>query len=280
MQFLMFTKHLQELPIAQAGEVVKELGFDGVDLTVRPGGHVVPEHVEHDLPEAVRVLRSLGLVTGFITTAITGPEDPYAEAIFRTAAEQGIRFLKLGYWRYEGFGSLRRQIAETREKLRYIQKLARTYGVRACIHSHSGPYLSAVAPVVAMLLEGFDPDALGAYVDPGHMTVEGGGAGWKIGLDLLSDRISLVAVKSFGWFREPDKSGRMIWRHKLVPLEEGTVRWDEVFACLRQAGFDGYVSLHSEYQGPGSWRDLSLSELIEQTRRDLAYIKRVVAGSM
>jgi hypothetical protein len=27
-----------------------EIGFDGVDLTVRPKGHVLPDNVEKDLP--------------------------------------------------------------------------------------------------------------------------------------------------------------------------------------------------------------------------------------
>ena len=31
-------------------EVVAENGFDGADLTVRPGGQVLPENVEKDLP--------------------------------------------------------------------------------------------------------------------------------------------------------------------------------------------------------------------------------------
>ena len=58
-----------------------------------------------------------------------------------------------------------------------------------------------------------------------------------------------------------------------MPLAEGIVRWAEVFTLLRQIGFDGIISLHSEYQGTHSWRDLAVPELIEQTRADLAYLR-------
>src|SRR5919201_4795736 len=125
--------------------------------------------------------------------------------------------------------------------------------------------MSALAPIVAWLLDGFDERALGAYVDPGHMTVEGSLGGWRQGLDLLGDRISLVAVKSFAWFREADPAtGAWRWRPRLVPYAEGSVRWDEVFALLRQIGFDGIVSVDAPYQSEQSWRRLTLPELIEQ----------------
>ena len=39
MKFMMFAKHLQALPLPEAGRRVRGLGFDGLDLTVRPGGY-------------------------------------------------------------------------------------------------------------------------------------------------------------------------------------------------------------------------------------------------
>ena len=53
MQLVMFSKHLGPLTVGRVGELVRELGFDGVDLTVRPGGHVLPESVDTDLPDTV-----------------------------------------------------------------------------------------------------------------------------------------------------------------------------------------------------------------------------------
>ena len=63
----------------------------------------------------------------------------------------------------------------------------------------------------------------------------------------------------------------------MVPLERGMVPWPEVFTCLRQTCYDGWLSLHSEYQGKGSWRNLNTAELIEQTAADFAFVKALLA---
>ena len=77
---VMFSKMLGEFPVAEAARRIKGLGFEGVDLTVRPGGHVLPERVATDLPEAVKAIRGEGLSVPMITTAITRAGDPHAEA--------------------------------------------------------------------------------------------------------------------------------------------------------------------------------------------------------
>jgi sugar phosphate isomerase/epimerase len=274
MQLVMFSKHLAPLPIDGAADVIHELGFDGVDLTVRPAGHVLPEDVTAGLPAAVETFRSRGLAVPMITTGVTSADNA-AEAIFRAAAGCEIRSLKLGYWTYRPFGTLMGQIDAARRDLDGIERLAAATGVCACVHTHSGDFLSATDAGLYLLLRDRDPQFVAAYLDPGHMTVEGGLGGWQQGIDLLQDRIRLVAVKDFGWVRT-DAGGSASWRPLMVPLEEGIVRWPEVFARLHQVGFDGVVSLHSEYQGSHSWRDLSLEELIDQTRADLHYLRPVI----
>jgi sugar phosphate isomerase/epimerase len=277
MQLVMFSKHLGPLPVPEAGKRVKSLGFDGVDLTVRPGGHVLPENARQALPEAVRQLGDLGLTVPMITTGITGAGEPHAEAVMAAAAALGIRNLKLGYWSYRPFGTLLAQLDAARQAMDGIEALARKHDVRASIHVHSGNYLSAEAGNIYLLLKDRDPHHAGAYLDPGHMTLEGGAGGWLQGIDLLQQYVSMVAVKSFGHFPERDEAtGETRWRHRMVPLKEGTVRWREVFRCLKALAWDGVVTFHSEYQGASSWRDLSLEELIDQTRDDLAYLRPVI----
>jgi len=278
MKLVMFSKHLAELSIEEAARRAGEIGFEGLDLTVREGGHIQPADAVAALPPAVERVRQMGYDIPMITTGITSAEDPNAEDVFRAASAAGVRDLKLGYWRYEGFGSMRRQIEEVRDLLDGIAELASKYQVRANLHIHSDDFVTAEAPVVWQLLLGRDPDVLGAYIDPGHMTVEGGGSGWKMGMDLLTPWINLVAIKSMGWFHHYDETmGQEKWVAKLVPLSQGLVPWKECFGYLREIGFDGTVSVHSEYQGSHSWRDLNLEELVAQTGEDLTFLKKVIA---
>lgn len=272
MQFLMFSKMLQELSIADTADVMARLGLDGVDLTVRDKGHVLPENVVEELPPACETFRGKGLEVGMLTTGITSAEDEQAEAVFRTASECGVRFLKLGYWMYEGFGSMERQIDEVRTDLKGLEALAEAHGVNATIHTHSGNFMTADLPVCHMLTEGLNPDAIGIYVDAGHIVLEGGYGVWKQGLDLVSDRIRLIAAKNLGWFQQKDaETGRIEWKRSVVPCDEGMTDWREFFKCLRAIGYDGYVSMHSEYS------DLELDDLIAQTEADLRLMKDVLA---
>ena len=40
----LFSKHLHWANYEDMAKIVSEIGFDGIDLTVRPKGHVEPEH--------------------------------------------------------------------------------------------------------------------------------------------------------------------------------------------------------------------------------------------
>ena len=277
MQYIMFSKLLQELTIDQLGDAVKDVGFDGVDLTVRSNGHILPENVKRKLPEAARILRDKGLDIPMLTTEIVSSSTPGAEDIIATAAELGIRLLKLGYWQYRGFGHIKAQMEGARADLDTLSPLAEKHDVCLCLHTHSGDFLTATPAQMVILLAGHDPEHFGAYCDLGHMTSEGGMSGWKIGLDLLADHIKIVAAKGMGWMYYPGIAGeRGEWRNVILPVKESAVRWQEAFGYLKEIGFTGPVSVHSEYGGSHSWRDLQTTdEILAQTSTDLAYLKSI-----
>ncbi len=278
MELVMFSKMLQEFDVDEAGDIIQDLGFEGVDLTVRPGGHVEPSRVAEDLEPAVELLRDKGLSVPMLTTAIETAQDPTAEPIFEAAAACGVERLKLGYWQVQEFGSMREKIAAAGEALEGINALAQKYGVSANIHVHSGDFLSALSPVVWMLIEPYDPACIGAYPDLCHMGLEGGRSGWKQGLDLLGDRINMVGVKNAGLFPQKDAEGNTRWQGQLLPVSQGLTPFPQAFSYLKQLGFDGPCSFHSEYQGGFSFKDMTTEELIQQTREDLAYVRGVLAG--
>jgi len=269
MQLLMFSKMLKDiggLSVEEAGDCIASLGFDGVDLTVRLGGHILPGEARSKLPEAIEILNSKGLSVPMITSNITSADEKYAEEIFKSASECNVQFVKLGYWRYMGFGKLRNQIDHVKADLKGISGLCEEYGITAGLHIHSGDFITSNATLLYLLLREYDPNVLCAYIDPGHMAIEGGLSGWKIGIDILQEYIRIVAVKDFGWFREGDKK----WTARVIPLSEGIVPWNEVFRYLKCIGFDGPISLHSEYH------NVNLKGLIELTKRDLQYLKKVL----
>src|SRR5258708_37380166 len=52
-----FSKHLQFLAGEDLAKAAAEIGFDGIDITVRKGGHVEAERVRQELPGLVTLIR-------------------------------------------------------------------------------------------------------------------------------------------------------------------------------------------------------------------------------
>jgi len=261
-QWLMFSKHLQELNFEQLGEAVADLGFDGVDLSVRPGGHIEPADAARKLPHAVNTLQRYHLTVPMLTTHFTDPAEPFVREVFSTAADCGVRFIKLGYWRYSTFGTLRMLMDEVQRTLDGFAQLAERYGVCVVVHTHSGSYLTASPFVLAELLRPFDTQQVAAYADAGHLAVEGGLMGWQQGLEWLGGKVRVVGCKDFAWVNEQGA-----WRVKVVPVGDGIVQWRSFFRCLHQMGFEGLISVHSEYAG---W---NAQQVIAQTRSDFQRLK-------
>src|ERR1700689_2334588 len=100
LKICVFSKHLQWTSVSDAAAIAKDIGFDGVDLTVRSDGHIAPDRVETDLPAAVEAVHRAGLEVPMITTEIMGVDTPHADAILRTASKLGIRQYRWGWFSY------------------------------------------------------------------------------------------------------------------------------------------------------------------------------------
>jgi sugar phosphate isomerase/epimerase len=237
-----FSKHLPELNYDELGKRLHDAGFDGVDLTVRAGGHVLPDRAAQDLPRAVEAIRSHGIDVPMITTELTSASDPSARPILSTAARLKIPFFKLGYWRYGD--NPEESVRQAAAAVRGLVDLAREYGITAGFHNHARNVGLAGWDGHAVL-QGLDPKWIGYYYDAQNATLEGGVAGWEITLRLASARLKMAACKDFYWTKTNGK-----WTSTECPLGEGMVNWPKVFLLLAAARFTGPISVHQEYKPP------------------------------
>ncbi len=74
-------------------EAAKEIGFDGIDLTVRPKGHVLPERVENDLPLAVEAMKKVGFSPLLMATAIEDANNPLDKKVLGSCRGAGNKIL-------------------------------------------------------------------------------------------------------------------------------------------------------------------------------------------
>jgi sugar phosphate isomerase/epimerase len=244
-----FSKHMPKLSYDELGRVSREIGFGGVDLTVRPKGHVLPERVAQDLPRAVEAIRAHGLEVPMITTDLKSAADPAARPTLSTAGRLKIPFWKAGYWRYKTGEDPEKQIAELKPVVNALAAIGSEYGVAAGLHNHSGDNIGSAVWDYRELLHALDPRWMGYYFDPAHATIEGGLYGHTLATELALKNLKMVALKDFYWMK---KSGR--WTVNWCPLGEGMVDWSKFFRALAQARFTGPISLHLEYPG-GEERD-------------------------
>jgi L-ribulose-5-phosphate 3-epimerase len=266
-RYCIFSKHLPDLGWADLAAATIDMGFDGIDLTVRPKGHVLPERVTEDLPRALDAIRHKGSTISMITTEVTSADQPTAGPIFAAAGRAGIRLIKVGYWKY-ALTDVRAEVAAMGRDLAGLTALAQRHGVAIGVHNHQGNLGSALWDI-APHIDPLDASSIGYYFDPRHAFVEGGGVGWKAATLLTAPRLKMVAVKDLFWNKGPKG-----WAVENCPMGEGMVDWAWFGAALARSSFSGPVSVHLEYRVPGTTPEEIRRNTMAAATRDLAFTKR------
>ena len=243
-----FSKHLQWADYTEMADRAAELGFDGVDLTVRKGGHVEPERAAQDLPRAFEAVRRAGLSMPMITAGIVDAASPHTESILRAASALGIRNYRWGGFRYDYKRDITAQLNELKPRVRALAELNEKHNVGAMYHTHSGlAQVGASIWDIWGLVNNLDPRLVGVNYDIGHAVVEGGFGGWVNSAHLVRTHLRGVALKDFLW----RKNTRGEWRPEWRPAGEGMVDFAGFFRILKDAGFTGPLQVHYEYEGLG-----------------------------
>ena len=268
-----FSKHLQWASYDEMASFAAGAGFDGVDITVRSGGHVEPERVADDLPRAVDAVRKAGLEVPMVTAGIVDTSSTHAESILRTCAALGIRYYRWGGLQYSEDSPIPAQLAALKPRVKALAELNEHYRITAMYHTHSG--LEVGAPIWDLweLLRDLEPRWIGVNYDVAHAVIEGGLGGWIRSFQLIGPYLRGIALKDFAWNRD----ARGEWFPEWRPAGQGMVNFPKFFAMLYKANFNGPVQVHFEYPGLGGANDgasrleISKSELMSKFRRDLTY---------
>jgi sugar phosphate isomerase/epimerase len=270
-----FSKHLQWVGYDEMAKICSEIGFDGIDLTVRPKGHVEPENVERDLPKVAEACDKHGVEMGMMTTAIKSVSDPTTEPILKTAARLGVKVYRLGWYKYDFSKSIRDNLNEFRDELAKISELNAKYGIVGDYQNHAGISAGSAVWDIQELIENLDSKWVGVQYDIRHAMVEGLKS-WPLGLRLLSSKIHSLDIKDFEYQKTEDG-----WDVKNVPLGKGAVDFRSYFELLKELRVDAPVSIHFEYPLGGAdhgHRELTIpgEQVIEAMAKDLKYLRSVM----
>ena len=270
-----FSKHLQFLNYQDAAECAAEIGFDGIELAVRPKGHVLPENVNEDLPQAVKAIKSNGLKADMMVTSVNNAESEIHRKVLKSGASLGIKKYRLGYLKWKEDLSVVESIKALNLEMIDLAKLNSSLGIQGNYQNHSGKGVGAAIWDIWHLLEGTQNKDLGCQYDIRHGFVEGGKS-WPTGLDLIHSRINSIVLKDFVWGKVKGK-----WKIVNVPIGEGMVDFAAYFKMLKAYEINVPVSVHFEYPlGGAEHGDRNLDKsvktmVVEAMKRDVVKIREL-----
>lgn len=241
-----FSKHLQFLDYKTTGQMAAELGFSGVDLTVRPNGHVLPERVKIDLPKAIQDIKEGGSTCKMITTTIESLSNPLDVDIITTAAGLGINYYRTNWFKFKENKSLVESLQFYQNEIQQMGELNKKIGIAGVYQNHAGRNVGSSFWEIKSILETVNPEFFGTQYDIRHAMVEGGNS-WQNGFELLKPQIKVIVLKDFKWDKVDGK-----WEAVNVPIGQGMVDFDGYFKLLKKNNLKPPVSLHLEYDLGGA----------------------------
>jgi len=271
LEIYIFSKHLQFLNYKDMSEAAKEMGFNGVDLTVRPKGHVFPENVTEDLPKATEAMKSYGLKTRMFSSNVIDANNEIQKMVLKTAKNLGYEFYRTAWIKYYSGDAILEKVKLANNKFIDLSMLNMEIGIKGCYHNHSGHYVGAAIWDLEKALENVNTTHFGCQYDIMHATVEGG-ENWEIGFHLIKPYINTLVIKDFKWKKINGK-----WKRTFTPLGEGMVDFDRYFKLLKENNINVPISLHVEYDLGGAEHggkpNIKKSEVFKRIKHDLDFIK-------
>jgi len=219
------------------GEYVRGLGFDGIELPVRPGYQVEPERVMEDLPVAARQLEEVEVKV----FSVAGPTD---EATIVACAQAGVPIIRTMARIGQGESYLQ---AEDRLQREYdaLIPLLEAHGVTIGVQNHCNRFVSSGVGL-RRLIEKYDPRHVAAVWDAAHEALEGNLP--DLALDAVWSHLCMVNLKNA--VRQPTTGPEAEvaqWRIYWTGGRHGLASWPRVAEELKGRGYEGVLCLTAEY---------------------------------
>lgn len=259
-EFSLFTKPWKT-PLSELAQFVAGLGFDGIELPVRPGYQVLPENVRRDLPPAVKLLAEHGVQV----FSVTPPGGPIGEPLVAACAEAGVPVIRV--MAPIGDDGYVASVARLQREYDALLPLLEKYGVQLGVQNHCGRMVCN-ALGLRDLVGRYDPRRIAAVWDAAHNALNGEEP--ELALDIIWPRLCMVNLKNAFWRRVGGPEAENVqWRPWWTTGRQGLASWPRVAAELRRRAYRGVVCLTAEYSD-----EAAVNRLIAQ---DIGYARALLA---
>ncbi len=284
MKFGVFSVSMPEYGVEESLQLLKELGYDGVEWRVAE----IPAEEPKDIPfegrywvynkstvdintlgekaaELKALCDSYGIEILALTTYLNPKDHDKVEKVLQAAQSIGCPKIRVFPPQYKEETNYNEEFAAMRADVEVLAKLAAKYGVKILFEIHMDNLLASPSSARRML-EGLDPNCVGLIFDPGNMVNEGF-ENYKKSLDMLGDYVAHVHVKNGILAPDgEDELGAAKWKRQWTPLQKGMADLKKFFTVLQASGYDGTVCIE----------DFSNEEsTYDKLKHNLEYIRKL-----
>lgn len=260
-ELALFVKPWKALALPELAAHVRSLGFDLIELPVRPEFPVQPESIERDLPAAVKTLADEGLRVLNVTAA-NSLDD---ERLYSACAEAGVGMNRVMFWQRDlDYWAAE---ADARRQLDAALPFCERYGLQIGIQNHSGRFVPVNEMGMYNLVKDYDPRYVAAVWDPAHNALEGMDS--DAALDILAPHLCVVNLKNAFWRRvSGPEAAAAEWKIYWTSGAQGRASWRRVLSKLQAIDYRGPICFSAEYSD-----EERVDELIV---KDLAFARRLL----
>jgi len=237
------------VPLPELGRLVSGMGFNGIELPAREGYPVNPENLTKMLPEAVKILGDHGVKI----CSVTGPATEEAITAYGAA---GIPILRV---MVPDLADYRATEAAARKDYDRMLPMLERHNVKVGVQNHSGGYICN-ATTLLHLIEGYDPERIGAVLCVGHCALNGEPITKAI--DIIWPHLAMVFFKNAFWRRTNGPEAEVAsWGPHWTAGRHGLQSWPTVAAELKKRGYRGVINLNAEYSDMSMVNRLATEDL-------------------
>lgn len=260
-----FEKHFQELDYDQMGEELAKMGVQGIEATIRKGGHIEQKDAAKEVPRMVASLAKndqKALLVACNVSEITPENDEFLKIL----RENGINRYRMEYYRYDHSGDLLEQVKGFTRQANELAAYNKEHGMQAIYQLHSGhKLLGGMSWDLALLLQDIDPAEIGIGFDLRHFRTDSG-LSWRTALQVARKHIRAIYVKDAVW------SGKRSNKLKSVPLDTGFVD-KQTFDEVRKGQDPMPISVHMEWGKAAIYPKEIVMEAIENVAQEVKTLK-------
>ncbi len=275
MNFYLFPKNFQHYDLDRLMQAVATMGFDGPTALVRNGYWITYDNAAKDMATYVKTAQQFGLQVKY-GSADLNPDtlltDEKQLDLLKIYAANGIEQVRLQHVVKKQEEDATTYSERFRRQAENAAMAGEKAGIR-CVFQLHGHFYPHNATAAYAGVKGLDPRYIGVKMDPGNNVCQEGYELFWYQISLLKDYLCAMGAKDVGYFKtEGATDGNKGWHPAWLPAYEGMINYQNIFAWLKQADFDGPVITMPFY-------DCHSDEEMEATvAKELAYFKSCSLG--